>query len=69
MFGARYGRRILLLLVCCDALIAAQTAVIAAESLGVGSCYIGEIMENYEEHKELFGLPKYVFLISLICFG
>ena len=58
-----------LFLACCDALIAAQTAVIAAESLGVGSCYIGDIMENYEEHKELFSLPKYVFPISLICFG
>jgi nitroreductase len=58
-----------LFLACCDALIAAQTAVIAAESLGIGSCYIGDIMENYEEHKELFGLPKYVFPISLVCFG
>ena len=36
-----------LFLACCDALIAAQTAVIAAESLGLGSCYIGDIMENY----------------------
>jgi len=58
-----------LFLACCDALIAAQTAVIAAESIGIGSCYIGDIMENYEEHKELFGLPKYVFPISLVCFG
>jgi nitroreductase len=58
-----------LLLACCDALIAAQTAVIAAESLGVGSCYIGDIMENYEEHRDLFDLPKYVFPICLVCFG
>ena len=58
-----------LFLACCDALIAAQTAVIAAESLGVGSCYIGDIMENYKEHKELFGLPEYVFPIGLLCFG
>jgi len=58
-----------LFLACCDALIAAQTAVIAAESMGIGSCYIGDIMENYEEHKELFGLPKYVLPISLVCFG
>ncbi len=35
-----------LMLACCDALIAAQTAVIAAESLGLGSCYIGDILEN-----------------------
>ncbi|HEY89014.1 MAG TPA: nitroreductase [Thermoflexia bacterium] len=58
-----------LLLACCDALIAAQTAVIAAESLGIGSCYIGDIMENYEHHKELFDLPQYVFPITLLCFG
>jgi nitroreductase len=58
-----------LFLACCDAMIAAQTAVIAAESLGIGSCYIGDIMENYEDHKEMFNLPKYVFPITLICFG
>ncbi len=58
-----------LFLACCDALIAAQTAVIAAESLGVGSCYIGDIMENYETHRELFVLPQYVFPICLLCFG
>ena len=58
-----------LFLACCDALIAAQTAVIAAESLGLGSCYIGDIMENYETHRELFSLPKYTFPICLLCFG
>ena len=58
-----------LLLACCDALIAAQTAVIAAESLGLGSCYIGDIMENYEAHRDLFDLPKYIFPICLLCFG
>ncbi len=58
-----------LFLACCDALIAAQTAVIAAESLGIGSCYIGDIMEQYETHKDLFNLPQYVFPISLLCFG
>jgi len=57
------------LLACCDALIAAQTAVIAAESIGIGSCYIGDIMENYEFHKDLFNLPKYTFPITLLCFG
>ena len=58
-----------LFLACCDALIAAQTAVIAAESLGIGSCYIGDIMENYQKHKALFKLPRYVFPITLVCFG
>jgi nitroreductase len=56
-------------LACCDALIAAQTAVIAAESLGLGSCYIGDILEKYEVHREMFNLPDYVFPIALLCFG
>ncbi|MHA2002813.1 MAG: nitroreductase family protein [Candidatus Thorarchaeota archaeon] len=58
-----------LLLACCDALIAAQNAVIAAESLGIGSCYIGDIMENIEIHREMFDLPRWVFPITLLCFG
>ena len=58
-----------LFLACCDALIAAQNAVIAAESLGLGSCYIGDIMEQYETHKQIFNLPKFVFPICLLCFG
>ena len=52
-----------------DALISAQNAVIAAESLGIGSCYIGDIIENYEIHKELFNLPDYAFPIAMLCFG
>ncbi|MCC6956207.1 MAG: nitroreductase family protein [Anaerolineales bacterium] len=52
-----------------DALIAAQTAVIAAESLGIGSCYIGDIIENWEQHRELFNLPRYTFPAVLLCFG
>ena len=58
-----------LFLACCDALIAAQTAVIAAESMGVGSCYIGDILENYEIHREMFDLPQYAVPICMICFG
>ena len=58
-----------LFLACCDALIAAQNAVIAAESFGIGSCYIGDIMEQYETHRELFNLPQYTFPICLVCFG
>lgn len=58
-----------LMLACCDALIAAQTAVIAAESMGIGSCYIGDILENCEIHQELLNLPQYTFPITLLCFG
>ncbi len=52
-----------------DAVIAAQNAVIAAESLGIGSCYIGDIIENYEDNRRLFSLPRYVFPAALLCFG
>ena len=52
-----------------DAAIAAQNAVTAAESLGIGSCYIGDIMENYEIHRELFHLPDFVFPALMLVFG
>jgi nitroreductase len=44
-------------------------AVIAAESFGIGSCYIGDIIEQYETHKELLNLPQYVFPICMLVFG
>lgn len=52
-----------------DAIIAAQNAVIAAQSLGIGSCYIGDIMEQCETHRELFHLPEYVFPAGMLVFG
>lgn len=58
-----------LLLACNDAIIAAQTAVIAAESLGIGSCYIGDVLEQCETHIELLNLPEHVIPISMVVFG
>ena len=52
-----------------DTLIAAQNAVAAAHSLGLGSCYIGDITENYEYHKELLNLPQYVVPAAMLCMG
>ncbi len=52
-----------------DALIAAQNAVVAAESFGIGSCYIGDIMENCEIHREMLNLPEYVFPAAMLVFG
>jgi nitroreductase len=52
-----------------DALIAAQTAALAAESLGIGSCYIGDIIENWETHQQMFDLPRYTIPAVLLCFG
>ena len=58
-----------LLLAVSDTLIAAQNAVCAAESFGIGSCYIGDIMENCEIHREMLKLPDYVFPAAMIVFG
>lgn len=58
-----------LMLAIADTIIAAQNAVVAAESLGIGSCYIGDIIENFEEHKKLLGLPKYAVPACMLCFG
>ncbi len=52
-----------------DAVIAAQNVVVAAESLGLGSCYIGDIIENREYHKELFSLPDRVVPICMLVIG
>lgn len=58
-----------LLLAVEDALIAAQNAVTAAESLGIGSCYIGDVMENVEEMEALLELPPYVYPACMLVFG
>ena len=58
-----------LMLAISDTNIAAQNAVCAAESLGIGSCYIGDIMENCEIHREMLGLPRYVFPAAMLVFG
>ncbi len=58
-----------LLLANADALIAAQNAVVAAESLGIGSCYIGDITEQFELHRELLNLPQHVVPTCMLCFG
>lgn len=52
-----------------DTLIAAQNAVVAAHSLGLGSCYIGDITENFEYHRELLKLPRYVVPAAMLCIG
>lgn len=58
-----------LLLAIDDALIAAQNTVIAAESMGIGSCYIGDIMEQKETIQNLLHLPMYVFPACMLVYG
>lgn len=58
-----------LMLAVTDAAIAAQNAVTAAWSLGIGSCYIGDVMERCEIHRELLNLPPWVFPAAMVVFG
>ena len=60
----------LVLLFCADCqATAAQNAVTAAWSLGIGSCYIGDILEQVETHRTLLRLPEYVVPAALLVFG
>ncbi len=52
-----------------DAVIAAHASCVAAESFGIGSCYIGDIIESFEIHKELLNLPEQVAPVSMLVFG
>ena len=52
-----------------DTVIAAHAACVAAESLGIGSCYIGDIIEQWEEHQKMFSLPPFVAPVSMLVFG
>jgi len=58
-----------LMLACSDANIAAQNAVVAAESLGIGSCYIGDIIMHYQEIVELLNLADFTFPACMLVFG
>ncbi len=52
-----------------DALIAAQNSVVAAQSLGIGSCYIGDIIENCGKLRKLLNLPNYAVPAAMLCYG
>lgn len=58
-----------LMLAMADACIAAQNAVTAAESLGIGSCYVGDVLENAEAMRDLLKLPTHVVPAALLVFG
>lgn len=52
-----------------DSIIAAQTAVVAADSLGLGSVYIGDVIENFEKVQALLNLPKYAVPSCMLIMG
>jgi nitroreductase len=58
-----------LFLAIADACLAAQNAVVAAESLGLGSCYIGDILENCEQHRQMLNLPEFLMPACMLVMG
>lgn len=52
-----------------DTALAAQNGVIAAESMGLGTVYIGGIRSNIEEVSRLLKLPKHVIPIVGLAVG
>lgn len=52
-----------------DTALAAQNAVIAAESLGLGAVYIGGLRNNIEQVSELLRLPELVYPLFGMCLG
>ena len=52
-----------------DTIIAAQNMCTAADALGLGSVYIGTILEYFREMREMFGLPDAVLPVVLLCLG
>ena len=58
-----------LLLAMADTIIAAHATVVAADALGYGSCYIGDIIENCDTQREILGLPEYVKPVCMAVYG
>ncbi len=52
-----------------DCAIAAQNAVVAAESVGLGICYIGGIRNDPAQMTELLDLPEQVVPLFGLCIG
>ena len=52
-----------------DALLVAQTFCIAAESKGLGICYLGTVTYNAKKIAEILNLPKFVVPVATITLG
>jgi nitroreductase len=52
-----------------DAVIAAQNACVAAESLGLGICWLGTITFNANKFIDALNLPKHTVPVACIAFG
>lgn len=52
-----------------DTVIAAQSICTAADALGLGSVYVGSVLECFSELKEIFNLPQNVFPVVMLSLG
>lgn len=52
-----------------DTIICAQNICTAADSMGLGSVYIGTVIDKPAELQTMFKLPKGVFPVVLLCLG
>lgn len=52
-----------------DTMLAAGNAMTAAEAVGLGSCFIGDVLENAEEIRELLDLPEHTLPLSMLVIG
>ncbi|MFK7858020.1 MAG: oxygen-insensitive NADPH nitroreductase [Granulosicoccus sp.] len=52
-----------------DVALAAQNAVVAAESLGLGICYIGGLRNKPAEVSALLEIPEHVYPVFGLCLG
>jgi nitroreductase len=52
-----------------DTMICAQTICTAADAMGLGTVYIGTIMEYFDKLPKMFHLPHHVLPVVLLCLG
>jgi len=52
-----------------DTVICSQSICTAADALGLGSVYIGTVLERFRNLKKMFRLPSGVFPVVLVCLG
>ena len=64
-----YGNFLWLMSATVDASLAAQNICVAAESEGLGFCYLGTVMYNTRAIAELLQLPKGVVPVVTLCMG
>ncbi len=52
-----------------DTVLCAHSICMAADSVGLASVYVGTVLDRIVEIRDLFGLPKRVFPVVVLCLG